>query len=392
MNILRPCLNKASQPIMMANYTKIGAKQQTASFHVSSFNLANQSRFEEAKQRMSSLKEDPGSEVKLQMYALFKQATVGKVTTKRPSMVDFVGRAKWDAWNGLGDMDKDAAMAAYADVVDKLAAAEGVAVNESSSSASATGNFLIEVKDGLRVITLNRPAKKNAITTAMYREWTSLLEEAGKDPKTSITVITGAGDFFCSGNDLANFTNIPEGGPKQLAAESKLVLLDFVNAFIDFPKPLVAVLNGPAVGISVTLLGLYDAVYATDKAWIQTPFTKLGQSAEGCSSYTFPKIMGPGRSTEMLLFNKKMSAKEASEAGLITEVLPHNRLSEEIWPRLRDLATLPPQSLIYGKALVRDIDRAALKKANIDECERLEERWLSDECRDAVVAFLTRNK
>jgi len=354
--------------------------------------MATQAEFEAAKDRLGKLTEDPGNETKLKMYALFKQATVGPVNTKRPGMTDFVGRYKWDAWKGLGEMTQEEARAAYVGVVEELEAKEGVAAAPPGASEQKYTCLLSEVKDGLRTITLNRPAKKNAITTPMYAEWQAALEEAAADPNTVVTAITGAGDFYCSGNDLSNFTNIPEGGPEQLARDSAVILENFVNAFIEHPKPLVAVVQGPAVGISVTVLGLFDAVYASDAAWFQTPFTSLGQSAEGCSSYTFPRIMGPGVATEMLLFNKKMSAAEAARCGLVTEVFPAAKLGQEVWPKLAGLAKLPPLSLVYGKRLVRDVDREALKQANKAECSRLIERWLSDECRDAVMAFLSRRK
>lgn len=348
-----------------------------------------QAKFDEAKKKLTTLKEEPSNEIKLQMYALFKQSTIGAVNTKRPSMMDFVGRAKWDAWNGLKDQTVEQAQQAYADLVDQLAGAEKA---EESAAVGQYKNLLSTCEGGLRTITLNRPTKKNAISSEMYLEWIAALEEADACPQTAVCAITGAGDFFCSGNDLSNFMNIPEGGPKQLAADSKKLLYKFVDAFIDFKKPLIGVINGPAVGVSVTLLGLYDAVYATDKAYFTTPFTRLGQSAEGCSSFTFPRIMGPATSTEMLLFNKKMTAAEAHHCGLVTEVFPHAVFQAEVWPKLRELAQLPKLSLIYGKQLVRDIDRAALKQANTVECERLEERWLSDECRNAVMAFLSKGK
>ncbi|KAF2363356.1 Crotonase superfamily [Trinorchestia longiramus] len=344
-------------------------------------------QFEQVKKRLATLKEDPGTDTKLKMYALYKQGTEGKVTSKRPGMMDFVARAKWDAWNSVADMSGEEAFKAYNAIVDELVAAEGGA-----GAASQESPILVTVKDGLRIITLNRPKKKNAITAQMYNDWTALLAEAASDDETVITAVTGAGDFFCSGNDLSNFTNIPPGGVADLAEISRKRLLAFVDSFIDFPKPLVGVINGPAVGIAVTTLGLYDSIYVSDKAWFQTPFTQLGQTAEGCSSYTFPRIMGPGLAAEMLYFNKKMSAREAQQCGLVTEVLPHDKLQQEVWPRLQALAKLPPKGLYYSKELSRSWEKDALKKANIAECDRLVERWQSEDCKNAIMAFFSRQK
>ncbi|VEL26599.1 unnamed protein product [Protopolystoma xenopodis] len=124
----------------------------------------------------------------------------------------------------------------------------------------------------------------------MYDAWITALHDASNDRTVKIVAVTGAGDYFSSGNDLSNFTMTKS--PLEMAEEAKSLLLRFVAAFIDFPKPLVALVNGPAVGISVTTLGLYDYIFAADNATFHTPFTSLGQTPEGCSSYTFPKVMG----------------------------------------------------------------------------------------------------
>ncbi|XP_076014384.1 enoyl-CoA delta isomerase 2 [Genypterus blacodes] len=348
--------------------------------------------FDQAKNMMSTLKNDPGNEAKLKIYGLFKQATQGPCNTPKPGMLDFINKAKWDAWKSLGTISQDEARERYCDVIGSLLAAEGggsaqVAAEPARSGASYD-SLLVTTENNITTITLNRPAKKNAITTQMYRDIISALGDAAKD-NSVITVITGAGDFYCSGNDLSNFTKIPEAGIQQMAKDAGELLRDYVKAYIDFPKPLVAVVNGPAVGISVTVLGLFDLVYSTDRATFHTPFSQLGQSAEGCSSYTFPKIMGNVKASEMLLFNKKLTAVQACELGLVTEVFPESSFQSEVWPRLKAYAKLPPNSLTLSKQLIWSTEKERLHAVNDAEVELLVERWTSDECINAIMNFFS---
>ncbi|XP_075777426.1 enoyl-CoA delta isomerase 2 isoform X2 [Pelodiscus sinensis] len=348
----------------------------------------SQEEFEKAKDQLKLLKVDPGNEVKLKLYALFKQATEGPCSSPKPSMLDFVKKAKWDAWNSLGSLSKDNARQKYVDLVLSLVSSEPSSKAKDTTSESKQGYETLQVTttDNITKIMLNRPDKKNAITTQMYREIIQAVEEAAKDDSV-ITVVTGNGDYYCSGNDLNNFTNIPSGGIEKMAKDGAVLLEDFVSHFIDFPKPLIAVVNGPAVGISVTLLGLFDIVYATDRATFHTPFSELGQSPEGCSSYMFPKIMGLPKANEMLLFNRKVTAREACTWGLVTEVFPDKTFEKEVWIRLKAYANLPKNSLALSKQLIRGVEKEMLHKVNCQECERLKERWLSDECMNAVLKF-----
>uniref|UniRef100_W5LII7 Enoyl-CoA delta isomerase 2 n=1 Tax=Astyanax mexicanus TaxID=7994 RepID=W5LII7_ASTMX len=343
--------------------------------------------FNRAKDKLGTLKKDPGNEVKLKIYALFKQATQGPCNTPKPGMLDFVNKAKWDAWKSLGSVSQEDARQKYVDLISSLVSAEGPAVAASpTGSAKAFETLLFTTEDGITTIKFNRPEKKNAITVKMYDELIEALDLAAKD-KSVITVLTGSGDYYCSGNDLNNFTNLPEGGPEKMSKDAGELLKRFVSAFIEFPKPLIAVVNGPAVGISVTVLGLFDAVYATGRATFHTPFSHLGQSPEGCSSYTFPRIMGPAKASEVLLFNKKLTAAQAYELGLVTEVFPDNSFQSEIWTKLKAYAKLPPNSLALSKQLIRAVEKEKLHAVNVAEVERLQERWLSDECMQAIVSF-----
>ncbi|XP_069033710.1 enoyl-CoA delta isomerase 2 isoform X1 [Embiotoca jacksoni] len=346
--------------------------------------------FEQAKSRMSTLKNDPGNEVKLKIYALFKQSTQGPCNIPKPGMLDFVNKVKWDAWKSLGPISQEEARQQYCDLIGSLVTAEGGSsaqvAAEPAGSAAMYETLLVTTEDDITTIKLNRPAKKNAITTEMYNEIIAALEQAAKDDSV-ITVLTGAGDFYCSGNDLSNFTKIPEAGVEEMARKAGVLLSNYVKAYIDFPKPLVAVVNGPAVGIAVTLLGLFDLVYATERATFHTPFSQLGQSAEGCSSYTFPKIMGPAKASEMLLFNKKLTAAQACELGLVTEVFPDSSFQLEAWTRLKAYAKLPRNSLALSKQLIRSVEKERLHTVNDAEVERLIERWTSEECFNAVMSF-----
>ncbi|XP_067341713.1 enoyl-CoA delta isomerase 2, mitochondrial isoform X2 [Channa argus] len=347
-------------------------------------------QFEQAKNKLSALKKDPGNELKLKIYALFKQASQGPCNTPKPGMLDFVNKAKWDAWKSLGSISQEEARQQYCDLIGSLVEAEGGSSDPVAAKPAGSGTtyetLLVTTEDDITTIKLNRPAKKNAITTEMYNEIIAALEQAAKDDSV-ITVFTGAGDFYCSGNDLSNFTNIPQGGVEDMARRGGELLRKYVKAYIDFPKPLVAVVNGPAVGISVTVLGLFDLVYATEGATFHTPFSQLGQSAEGCSSYMFPKIMGTAKASEMLLFNKKLTAAQACKLGLVSEVFPDSSFQSEVWTRLKAYAKLPRNSLALSKQLIRSVEKERLYAVNDAEVELLIERWTSDECFNAIVKF-----
>ncbi|XP_069814166.1 enoyl-CoA delta isomerase 2-like isoform X2 [Dendropsophus ebraccatus] len=347
---------------------------------------ASQRDFEKAQNDLKTLKKDPGNDAKLKLYALFKQATQGSCNTPKPGMLDFVNKAKWDAWNSLGSLSKDEARQSYVELVNNLISSEGPAKDSSQNTGQKYETLEVVSKDNMTKIFLNRPEKKNAITLQMYKEIGLALDEAAKDDSV-ITVLTGYGDYFCSGNDLNNFTNIPPEGKEKMASDAAVVLQAFVDKFIDFPKPLIAVINGPAVGISVTILGLFDIVYATDRATFHTPFSQLGQSPEGCSSYTFPRIMGLSKAVEVLLFNKLLTAHEACKLGLVTEVFPDSTFQKEVWERLKAYGELPKNSLAFSKQLIRETEKKNLHAVNVQECERLRERWLSEECMNAIISF-----
>ncbi|XP_041488896.1 enoyl-CoA delta isomerase 2-like [Microtus oregoni] len=354
---------------------------------------ASQQDFENAVNQVKLLKKDPGNQVKLQLYALYKQATDGPCNVSKPGVFDPVNKAKWEAWNALGSLTQETARQNYVDLVSSLS---------SSSEASSQGKSGTDVKvqeskdivvtseDGITKIMFNRPSKKNAITLEMYQDIILALKNASTD-NSAITVFTGAGDYYCSGNDLTNFSGVGvPGGMEEVANKGPKSLREFVNSFIDFPKPLVAVINGPAIGISVALLGLFDAIYASDMATFHTPFTSLGQCPEACSSYTFPKIMGSAKAAEMLLFGKKLTAREACAQGLVTEVFPDSTFEKEIWTRLKAYAKLPQNSLRISKQLIRKDEKEKLHAVNAEECSTIKAMMLSEEYINAIKSFLSR--
>ncbi|GAB6021057.1 Enoyl-CoA delta isomerase 2, mitochondrial [Chamberlinius hualienensis] len=351
--------------------------------------------FEAAKSRLNSLKNEPDNDTKLKLYGLFKQTSVGECNTKKPGALDFVGKAKWSAWSSLGSMAKEEAGKNYIELVNSLVATGGGSAEVSAQPVAASSAYktLKVTKEGnLMTVVLNRPDKKNAISTEMYEEIINVLTEAKNDASVTVTVFTGAGDYYCSGNDLNNFVAMMNSGlsAAELAELARSNLIRFVQAFIDFPKILIGVINGPATGIAVTLLGLFDTVYAIDKATFHAPFTQLGQGAEGCSSYTFPALMGYAKANEMLMYNEKITATEACQLGLVTKVFPEATFQKEVGEKIKYVKSLPPQALLASKELVKSKLREKLTQVNADECANLKERWQSDECMNAIATFFTR--
>lgn len=249
-------------------------------------------------------------------------------------------------------------------------------------------------ENGIRTLTLNRPEKLNSLNLELYTAIPKAL--ADETEKSAITVITGKGPFFSSGNDLMNFApmimNPTPETLKTLAHASKDLLENYVKSFIDFKGILVGVVNGPAFGISVTTLALYDVVYAVNTAYFKTPFTKLGQSPEGCSSYLFPKLMGDKKANQILLLDGMLTAAEAKEVGLVTEVFSQETFQSEVHQRLTAMSKLPPKTLKSIKNLVRSNEKEKLHEVNKKECELLIDLWQGEECIAAMAQFAARKK
>ena len=271
----------------------------------------------------------------------------------------------------------------------------GAIRQQSTDYSPACDGLSVETKNNLLWIKLNRPKKFNAITREMYEGLTATFTKVNSDPSIRAVILTGAGDYYSSGNDLSNFTRAmadPEG-PKAGLKNSQEILIRFVDSLILLEKFLIAAVNGPAVGIPVTTLPLCDYVLASTKATFQTPFTALGQCPEACSSFTIPQMMGRTRASELLLLNKIWSAKKAYDYGLVSEVIEEDKFKEHLDKFLEKtiLKSCYPNSMLVSKSLIQNKEtKSKLLEVNRRECEVILECWLGEECAHAVQEFFRR--
>lgn len=163
---------------------------------------------------------------------------------------------------------------------------------------------------------------------------------------------------------------------------------NFVNTFIQFKKPIVVSVNGPAIGLGASVLPLCDLVWATEKAWFQTPYTTFGQSPDGCSTVTFPKIMGEASANEMFIAGRKLTAREACAKGLVSQVFLTGTFTEEVMIQIRKLSLQNAVVLEECKALVRCNIKMELEKANERECEVLRKIWGSAQGVKSMVKYV----
>lgn len=185
-------------------------------------------------------------------------------------------------------------------------------------------------------------------------------------------------------------------GDMEKALDNGIALFHkFISSFIDFPKPIIGAVNGPAFGIMVTTLALMDTIVASDTATFTTPFTSLGQSPEGCSTYTFPQILGPSLASKMLYFNYRLPVAEAQQRGFVSEVLPKEKLISHLEGLLYGekglVKTCYPNAMVNAKGLVRnDETKKLLHQINDVEAEALKKAFRSEECQQALEKFFSR--
>lgn len=241
-------------------------------------------------------------------------------------------------------------------------------------------DILTHTEDGILTITLNRVAKKNSITSAMYAAISDALEAAAADPAVRVAVVQGHETIFSAGNDIGDFL---KAAP---TAESPVVR--FLHAISSFPKPLVGAVCGAAVGVGTTLLLHCDLVYAGDNAAFSLPFVNLGLCPEAGSSYLLPRLMGHQRAAEALLLGDPFTAETALEVGLVNRIVPPAEVHALAHRQAQRLAAKPLASLVASKRLMKQ-EQAAPVAARIADEVAIFGRMLGEPAaREALTAFM----
>ena len=232
-----------------------------------------------------------------------------------------------------------------------------------------------------------RPEKKNAITGAMYEALIAAFDEAERDPGVGAFVLSGKGGVFTAGNDIGDFLAAATAAAGARDA-ADIPAWRFVSKLADFQKPLVAAVNGLAVGVGTTLCFHCDLVYAAADASFQMPFVNLGLVPEAGSSLLAPQRFGRAKASEFLLLGESFDAEEARALGLVNAVLPGTALMAHAMNKAAALAAKPRSALLATRRLLRG-DPAALKARMAEESRAFSAALASGEARSAFLAFLS---
>lgn len=242
-------------------------------------------------------------------------------------------------------------------------------------------HILVSREGALVEIRFNRPDKKNAITNAMYGAMADAVAEAERDDSVRAMLFTANGDFFSAGNDIKDFAAQSMG-----AFEGPRHVWRFLEEVAKAEKPVVAAVQGHAVGVGTTMLFQCDLVYVADHARLTVPFIDLGVVPENGSSITMVERLGHTRAFALFGLGEPLMGKDAAAWGLANAALP----AAEVEPRARAaaqaLAAKPPQSMRLTKKLMRDTERVLARIR--EESEIFGERLKSPEAAAAFAAFL----
>jgi len=234
-------------------------------------------------------------------------------------------------------------------------------------------------------VQLNRPAKKNAMTSAMYVTIADSLNAAAKDDDIRVVLWHGAGDSFCAGNDVEDFMRNPPGPGESPQAH-------LIGALINFEKPVVAAVHGAAIGGGTTMLTHCDFVYAGESAKFQMPFINLALVPEFGASYSIPARIGYLRAAELIELGLPFDAQRARELGLVTRVVPDEKLLATATETAQKLAEKPSIALQACKRLMKQPIRAQLEQAAKLENEEFSVRVRSADAKEAFTAFIEKRR
>ncbi|XP_072451971.1 chromodomain Y-like protein 2 isoform X1 [Chiloscyllium punctatum] len=261
-------------------------------------------------------------------------------------------------------------------------------------------DIVVRKQDGFTHILLSsQTSDNNSLTPEIMKEVRRALGNASADD-SKLLLLSAVGSVFCSGLDYSYLIGRLSSDRRKESNRIAESIRDFVNAFIQFKKPIVVAVNGPALGLGASILPLCDIVWASEKAWFQTPYATIRLTPAGCSSYTFPQIMGVALANEMLFCGRKLTAQEACSRGLVSQVFWPTTFSQEVMLRVKEMASCSamvaslesavegPLVLEESKCLVRSFLKTALEQVNERECQMLKQLWSSSKGLDSLFSYL----
>ncbi|CAI4220926.1 unnamed protein product [Auanema sp. JU1783] len=249
-----------------------------------------------------------------------------------------------------------------------------------------TSNVQICIENGIFFITLSREKRLNSITNEMYKQLTEAFKKANHDCNVFLTVIKGVGRYYSAGSDFS-LDELSE-----MSGDEKSSYYYLVEEIINHAKPIIALVHGPAVGIAVTTLALFDMMFFISATFL-CPFTTLGLCPEAASSYSFIQSMGYQKAAKMLMFAEKITAAEALECGLVSKVFPSESFDVLSRDLIQKYAQLSPESLLASKQLLRT-NKQLKELHNVNETEHdvLIKLMTSESTMERIMKKFTKSK
>jgi len=250
-----------------------------------------------------------------------------------------------------------------------------------------TDKVIVTDEDATRVITLRRPEKKNALTQTMYAQMSNAIDTAQNNPNIRCLIITGGSGVFTAGNDLDDF--LKAGGSK--SGERPMNAVKFLHSLVHNTKPIIAAVDGIAIGIGTTMVFHCDYVLASTTATFSTPFIHLGLVPEGASSLLVPMMMGHQRAFSMLVMGHPVSAADAKIAGFVNEVVAPGHTEIEARKVAREICELPAEAVAISRKLLKRPPEDLIRRIE-QESHLFGERMSSKEAMEAFQAFFARKR
>lgn len=245
-------------------------------------------------------------------------------------------------------------------------------------------SLIVEDKDRVRTITLDRPEALNAFNEELYDAAADALIEAHEADDIAVVVITGKGRAFSAGQDLMEMHQIATDPDFQTGKHG---FMGFTDALLALDKPLICAVNGLGLGIGATILGYADFALMSTNAKLKCPFTSLGVAPEAGSSYTFPRLVGHQAAAWLLLSSEWVDAEDALKMGLVAQLCEPDELQASAQARARSLARLPISSLVAVKQAMMAPHRGAIDQARQTESQLFEQLMGSPANLEALAAF-----